>query len=579
MLSRIALLALSLTFSSAFAQPPDTLWTRAYGGSQEEKCQAMVQTNDGGFALAGHSYSYGTGMEDFWLVKTDPSGLPQWTRRFGGANPERCWAVQQTTDGGYILAGFTQSFGAGAKDFWLLKTNATGDSLWSHTYGGLENEWATCVQQTSDGGYVLGGWTQSYGAGDFDMWVVKTNSIGILQWSHTYGGLYQDECHDILELPAGGYLVTGKTQSFGAGDWDFYAVKTVADGTPVWSRTYGGGASDESWAATMMSGGGYALVGQTMSYGSGAKDFWLVRTDADGNQLWHRSFGGFSNEWATSVKETSDGGILLAGWTQTFGAGNIDMWAVKTFPNGDLYWSRTFGGPGFEECQALQEMPDGSYALAGLTTSFGSGNYDFWLVKTGADEPLAVELVSLQAIPQENAIRLEFTTASELNNDHFEIFRSVADAGHFSILTQIESQGNSASAQHYQYVDRDVAVGCMYWYFLADVDALGNRTEHRELMVSASVGEHLIPETYTLQAYPNPFNPATTIQFTLPRSSRARLLICDITGQLVSQLADRQFDAGTHRLAFDGSHLPSGIYLLRLDAIELAMTQKLILLK
>jgi hypothetical protein len=224
-------------------------------------------------------------------------------------------------------------------------------------------------------------------------------------------------------------------------------------------------------------------------------------------------------------------------------------------------------------------MPDGSYALAGSTTSFGSGNYDFWLVRTGADEPLAVELASLQAIPQENAIRLEFTTASELNNDRFEIFRAETSTGPFNLLTQIESQGNSATAQRYTYVDRDVDLGSTYWYYLADVDVVGNRTEHRDLMVSASPGGRLIPDTYTLGAYPNPFNPATTIEFSLRESGHVSLRVYDIAGKLVAELADRHYDAGMHRVAFDSSHQPSGIYLLRLDANGFTMTQKLILLK
>jgi len=225
MQTKIAFAAVLLLIASAHAQP-DSLWSRAFGGANTDVCNSVQQTSDGGYFLAGSTYSFGSGLTDFWLVKTDAQGDSLRSRTFGGSDFEWCTSVQQTSDSGYVLAGHTRSFGAGNYDLWLVKTDANGDSLWSRTFGGSSNDYCSSVQQTSDGGYVLAGYTYSFGAGDYDFWLVKTDAQGDSLWSRTYGGTWEDCCWSFQQTSDGGYVLAGRTSSFGAGISDFWLVKT-----------------------------------------------------------------------------------------------------------------------------------------------------------------------------------------------------------------------------------------------------------------------------------------------------------------------------------------------------------------
>ncbi|RPH92343.1 hypothetical protein EHM69_12945, partial [candidate division KSB1 bacterium] len=234
-----------IAFAAAvtFAQPnPDTLWTHTYGGSGYDGAGCIQQTADGGYILTGTTDSFGAGLHDFYLVKTDSQGQPLWTRTYGGNNHDRARCVQQTSDGGYILAGTTWSFGAGIYDLFVVKTNALGDTLWTHTYGGnYENE-AFSVRQTADGGYVVCG--LKYSVSNYnDAYIVKTDSQGNPLWTRTYGGRGSDIAYSIRQTADGGYIAAGGTSSYGTGipvSSNCWLLKTNRQGDTLWTRTYGG---------------------------------------------------------------------------------------------------------------------------------------------------------------------------------------------------------------------------------------------------------------------------------------------------------------------------------------------------
>jgi len=326
------------------------------------------------------------------------SGIPPdeaWNKTFGGYSAERAFSAQQTSDGGYILAGDTRSYGAGDSDFWLVKTDSEVNKEWDRTFGGAGLEWARSVQQTSDGGYILAGYTKSYGAGESDFWLVKTDSEGNKEWDRTFGGTDLEEAYSVQQTSDGGYILAGNTGSYGAGGFDFWLVKTDSEGNKEWDKTFGGTDGDIAQSAQQTSDGGYILAGNTMSYGAGKFDFWLVKTDSEGNKEWDKTFGGTDTEWACSVQQTSDDGYILAGVAGSYGVG--DFWLVKTDSEGNKEWDKTFGGTSDDRACFAQQTSDGGYILAGDTRSYGAGFRNVWLIKVGGTDiaPLPAEATEL----------------------------------------------------------------------------------------------------------------------------------------------------------------------------------------
>ena len=253
----LILLLVCLLSVPSFAQPnPETLWTRTYGGSGDDEAYSVQQTADGGYIVAGYTYSFGAGGDDFYLVRTNSQGDTLWTRTYGGDSLDCAYSVHQTADGGYIVAGYTYSFGAGLDDFYLVKTNSLGDTLWTRAYGGSNYDDARSVQQTTDGGYIVAGYTWS-----FDADLVKTNSQGDTLWTRTYGGSNGDDAYSVQQTADGGYIVAGDTWSFGAGRNDFYLVKTNPMGDTLWTRTYGGRGNDSARSVQQTTDGGYIVAG------------------------------------------------------------------------------------------------------------------------------------------------------------------------------------------------------------------------------------------------------------------------------------------------------------------------------
>jgi hypothetical protein len=359
-----------------------------YGGTNKDYAQSAIATSDGGYAIAGYTASFGAGGGDFWLVKTDSAGNEQWNRTYGGIGVDVGHSVVQTSDGGYAIAGETYYGYPDSVDFWLVKTDSAGNEQWNQTYGGTTDDYGWCVVQTSDGGYAIAGFTQSYGAGGNDFWLVKTDAAGNSQWNQTYGGTNTDQGYSVVETVDGGYAIAGLTDSFGAGSLDFWLVKTDSAGVAQWNQTYGGTTGDFGTSVVQTSDGGYAIAGRTNSYGVG-NDFWLVKTDAAGNSQWNQTYGGTNYEEVHSVVQTSDGGYAIAGHTTSYGAGDYDVWLVKTDASGTVQWTQAYGGTGTDYWGIVVETSDGGYAIAGITWSYGAGNEDFWLVNTGVGSGLA----------------------------------------------------------------------------------------------------------------------------------------------------------------------------------------------
>ena len=356
-----------------------------FGGTGGDVGQSAQQTSDGGYIVTGHTSSYGAGGDDVWLIRTDSSGSKVWDKTFGGADDEVSSSVWQTSDGGYIITGCTFSSSTLNGDVLLVKTDAYGNEVWDRTFGGAHYEQGNSVQQTSDGGYIITGYTMSYGAGMADVWLIKTDSSGNEVWNKTFGGAGDDFGNSVRQTSDSGYIIAGYTSSHGTGGDDIWLIKTDSSGNQVWDKVFAGSCADGAWSVQQTSDGGYILTGYTSSQGADSEDVWLIKTDASGNKAWDKTFGGTGEDEGYSVQQTSDGGYIITGSTTSYGAGGEDVWLIKTDWAGNKVWDKTFGGTGDERGQSVQQASDGGYMVAGWTSSYGAGNYDVLLIKTDAD--------------------------------------------------------------------------------------------------------------------------------------------------------------------------------------------------
>jgi len=337
---------------------------KAVGGEKLDGGKSLIQTSDGGYAIAGITASFGAGDWDVYVVKLDANGNLQWTKTIGGPASDDGGPLIQTSDGGYAIASYTNSFGAGGADVYLVKLDANGNLQWTKTIGGPESEKSRSLIQTSDGGYAIAGYTESFGAGGADVYVVKLDAKGNLQWTKTIGGKNADGGSSIIQTSDGGYAIAGYTESFSAGEADVYVVKLDANGNLQWTKTIGG--ENDDWGSSLIqtSDGGYAIAGSTTSFGAGGADVYVVKLDAKGNLQWTKTIGGKSADGGSSIIQTSDGGYAIAGSTTSFGAGwiNVDVYVVKLDKNGNAC------------CAVSQTSQVGSGGTLGsLTPSIGSG--------------------------------------------------------------------------------------------------------------------------------------------------------------------------------------------------------------
>ncbi len=408
LLISLSLLASFLTPLNASRSPPRVEWNRTYGGKLGDVGWFVRQTRDGGYIIVGTTSSYGEGEYDAWLIKTDEDGDVEWNRTYGGVKWDVGWSLEETRDGGYILAGETSSWGSGHYDIWLIKLDSRGDEEWSLTYGWPDWDIGYCVRELRDGGYIVAGCTRKtriIGGGYWDALLLRVDPLGRVLWCKTYGGPYEDGAWYVLETGDGGLIVAGYTTISADRLADAWIIKTDELGEVEWNVIYGGDGDD--WLFSIEEAGdGYIAAGATGSYGAGGYDFWLIKLDGDGGILWNRTYGGAGSDIGWLVRETECGYIIIGG-TTSYGEGDWDIWVVETDRDGDPLWNQTYGGVGRDRGWCIDETRDGGYILVGYTTPPNSRYWDVILLKLseeaykGRGAPLYVSatLTAVSSIP------------------------------------------------------------------------------------------------------------------------------------------------------------------------------------
>lgn len=354
-------------------------WEKTYGGELLDWGFSVQQTTDSGYVITGFTESYGFGAKDVYLIKTDRHGNILWTKTYGGENNDVGKSVLQTTDEGFIITGYTASFGNGLWDVYLIKTDSNGDSLWTKKYGGISWDYGNSVQQTTDEGYIITGVTYSFGNGSYDVYLIKTDSNGDTLWTKTYGGSREDSGNSIQQTSDGGYITTGSSNSFGDGTYDVYLIRTNSNGDSLWTRTYSGEYVDYGQSVQQTTDAGYIITGGTQLSFYSLDDVYLIKTDSIGETLWEKTIGGEWSDWGNSVQQTTDNGYIIAGVTAPV---NTLVYLIKTDESGSVMWAKTFGGERYDEGCSVQQTYDGGYIITGYTNSFGNDSWDIYLIKT-----------------------------------------------------------------------------------------------------------------------------------------------------------------------------------------------------
>jgi hypothetical protein len=418
---------LALVANSLFSQAPPITWQKCLGGYCSEEATDIQHTSDGGLIVCGFTCSNDGdvsgwhGLYDFWVAKLNASGSIIWQKCLGGTQHDDAYTIQQTSDGGYIVSGVTNSNDGdvsgnhGNLDIWVVKLNSSGTITWQKCLGGSADEWISSIQQTSDGGYIVSGNTYSNDGdvsgnhGINDCWVVKLNSSGAITWQKCLGGSAEDGGGSIQQTSDGGYIVCGSTASNNGdvsgnhGGEDFWVIKLNATGSITWQKCLGGTAGEGASSIQQTSDGGYIVSGSTgsndgdVSGNHGSVDIWVVKLNSSGSITWQKCLGGTGEEYGTEAKQTSDGGYIQSGYTNSNDgdvSGNHgwwEAWVAKLNSLGSITWQKCLGGTMDEFAYAVQETSDNGFIVAGSSSSNNgdvSGNhtelwdfYDWWIVK------------------------------------------------------------------------------------------------------------------------------------------------------------------------------------------------------
>jgi hypothetical protein len=609
-----------------------TSWQRCIGGTNHEQANCIIQTTDGGYAIAGYTFSYAAGYEDMYIIKCNSSGTIQWTKTIGGSNVEIARSIIQTTDGGYAIAGDIYDYGSTTADWFIVKTDAGGAIQWTRTINRAAYDYACSIVQTTDGGYAIAGMSATGGVFSGDIYVVKLNSAGTYQWSKTYGGTHDEVAYTIIKTTDGGLAFAGYSNSFGPYNV-FNFIKTDDLGNIQWNRLVGeSGTGSHVYSIIQLADGSYVLAGEITPTGTGNYDMYIVKLNSSGSIIWTRTVAGTGYDMANSIIQTTDGGFVLGGYTNSYGAGANDMYIVKLNSSGTLQWSKTVGGTGDEQALGIIKSIDGGFTAAGYTSSFGNGGKDVFLVKfddagntcgntttpsgssgtsgtatsptftvvtqnptvttpspiLGTGGILTTICSTLPPLPPTlvsppNGSYNQPSTVRFIWNKSISALTYRLQVSQDSLFTNLVV--NDSTLTDSTIVVTNLTVNKYYWWRVNAKNTIGTSPysivwKFGTFLVGLNQISSEIPYEFKLfNNYPNPFNPFTIIRFDLPAVGKVNFSVFDILGKEIYTLKENLRTPGTFEVQIDGTNYPSGIYVYRLISGNFSETKKMVLIK
>ncbi|MEN8928778.1 MAG: T9SS type A sorting domain-containing protein [Flavobacteriales bacterium] len=525
---------LLLTFAGNFFAQQQ--FQRKYESTNASRAYSVNLTQDGGYIIAGSYDVSGLLSAEYYVVKLDANGDTLWANSYGptvdttissnrdGAGNE-AYDVIQTFDLGYMVVGEAHAFGSGASDIFTLKLNATGDTVWTKTYGGLNSDYSYKVIQLRDSGYILSGYTETYGLGIRDVYVMRLDKMGDTLWAKAYGGNGIDGCNDMVQTLDGGFALVGNTFSFGEGVSDVYVVKINENGNLKWAKAYGGFFNDFGNAIAATSDSGLVISGSTESFGTGQRDVYVIKIDSTGTLLWSKALGGTENESGKSIQELPNKDIVVFGNTRSYGSGFEDYYFIRLNQAGDTVMTKVYGGTSIDFGESIKQTSDKGFVMAGFTNSFNTWNYDIYLVKTDSSGTSGCN---------------EGNTATIVTNP-----------------TTIQTNTNSSESSGSGSTKAVIKIG-------------KTLTKPINVCNTSSIKENLDKNQFTL--FPNPTQDVFTIKnYTNQIDKALQITVADLNGKIVKQLV-----MTNQNNQINISQLENGFYFVTITTAEGTLTKKVV---
>ncbi|MBD3233246.1 MAG: T9SS type A sorting domain-containing protein [candidate division Zixibacteria bacterium] len=595
----LAIIIVWLFGSSALAEPGDIIWGNWYNDYGKQYAYSMELTKDDGAIIAGFMWeTMGYTGCNIYIVKTDAEGNVEFNKEIGERWDYELANCIAKTEGGYIITGLYDGYISFIQELLLMKIDSNGNKEWSRTYCDNTAE-GNSVSVTDDGGYIITG--SSVVGDNSEMALLKTNSYGDSLWSAAYGREGNDAGYSIRILEDKGFIIAGSIQSSGREDLDFYVVRTDSVGNLIWENSYGGTGDEIAYCIQLSEDGGYAMTGSTTSFGAGGTDIYVVKIDSLGNIEWDETYGTTGEDLGYYLERAFPEGYIISGYVSS---NSIDAYLVRIDQMGNVIWSRNYGGWNKDRGRSVRQTSDRNFLLAGTTYSFGNGEADFYLLKIEGeygyefcceismqyDDPIIVppggsfDYRGILVNPNEEPVVTDVWAGVKYDGEFYQTLNFVGNEplqpSQFITRNITQNIPYYAPPGEYTYIayTGEYPLPCdSFWFdFTVTNEPLHNGSDDWNIY---EYSDYSMPTAHSIDAYPNPFNAQSIINYALPQACKVELSVYNLLGQRVETLVNTQQPAGYHSITWDASQYASGIYFYKLNVGDRQFVKRMMLIK